>query len=134
MCAVLAVIVVAACGGRKSDGDDRPPPATRDAAPTSSKAPSKTLDDPNVVLPREMSFTLLEPGDGAREQLRYRLDGGAEQRELVSRSTMKLRSNADGVWGDEITMAPVRYGFGVSASAGVVHLRGLEAHVSDGTP
>lgn len=130
MCAALAAIALAACGGRKGE-TDRASSTARDAAIRPS-IPRSPLAEPAVVLPREMSFTLLEPGDGARARMRYRLDG-AEQRELVVRSTVKTHNNVDGVWGDEVTLAPVRDGFGVSATAGVVQLRGLEAHVGDGT-
>lgn len=141
MCAALAAIAIAACGGRKAQPEREPAPAGRDAgepprvhvvpAPGGSAA-RPTLPEPAIPMPREMSFTLLEPGEGVRTRLRYTLD--AAPRELVARATVTTRENLDGAWRDEVTQAPVRDGFGVSARAGAVELRGLEARVDTGSP
>lgn len=132
--AALAALVIAGCGGRKAERDAGPAvvrtlPAP-DATPDTPKPPL-TIDPPAISLPNEMSFTLLEPGTGARASLRYQLASAAE-RELASATKVTTRTNFAGEWKDAVTLPAMRDGFGVSTSSDVVHLRGLEATVDDG--
>ena len=139
MCAALAAIAIAACGGRKPQPEGEPSRRDAAAAPRTHVVPApgsgagrSAIDAPAIPLPRELSFTLLAPGDAPRTRLRYAIDGAP--RELVARSTVTTRANLDGTWRDEVAQAPVRDGFGVTAAAGVVALRGLDARVDAGSP
>jgi hypothetical protein len=145
VCAVAAV--AAGCRG-KASGKRAPGAGTSDAGAgvaTGGGPHMRTIAPPDVpafppeppaVMPRELDVTLLEPGKGPRTRLRYR-GGGDAERELVARSLITTHAYADGTWLDELTMAPVHDGFGISAvardaAAGgglTVHLRALEATV-----
>lgn len=139
MYAAVAAIAITACGGRKAQPDGEPSRRDDAAAPRMHVVPTPgtgtarpAIDTPAIPLPRELSFTLLSPGDAPRARLRY--EPGGAPRELVARSTVTTRASVDGTWSDEVTQAPVRDGFGVTAVAGVVELRGLDARVDAGSP
>ncbi len=134
--AALATIAIAACSGRKAQPEREPP--GRDAALRTHLVPGPGpgsagpgLAEPSIQLPREMRFTLLEPGEAPRARLRYA--AGGAPRELVARSTVTTRANLDGTWTDEVVQAPVHDGFGVTAAAGAIQLRGLAARVDAGS-
>lgn len=132
---LVAVLAIAGCGGRKSQ--KREAASAKDGGITATHVLTGSgqpppNDAPDIKLPRLMRFTLVDAGTGARAELRYRLDSPA--RELVARSTVTTHANIDATWADPITLATVHDGFGVSASAGVVQLRGLDARIDDGTP
>ncbi len=129
-----------ACAGCKGNGKGKPAdkPAAADAGPTGpsmrSVPPSPTVfpPEPPPEMPRELRFQLLEPGKGKRVLLRYR--GGGTARELAARAVVTTHAYADGTWSDEMTLAPVREGFGVTVDPGaggafLVHLRPLAATV-----
>ncbi len=142
-----ALVVVTGCQTRSTAKPNKDGGAAGDAgalvAPNLRRLPPLTPlrpPEPAVEMPRELRFTLLEPGQGARKVLRYRPDGSA--RELVARALVTTRGYADGVWTDPLTLAPLRDGFGITAappaSAGAaavaVQLRGLSATVEAGGP
>ncbi len=120
-------------GGQRDAGTAVVGPRTRVLPPA---VPPSRMPEPRIELPRELRFTLLDPGQGARARLRYRADGST--RELVARAQVTTRSYADGTWIDPVAMAPVRDGFGVTATAtgsgegAVIQLRGLVASVDGG--
>ncbi|MCL4222850.1 MAG: hypothetical protein KJZ91_00085 [Myxococcales bacterium] len=122
-------------GGRRDAGAAVVGPRTRVLPPA---VPPSRMPEPRIELPRELRFTLLDPGQGARARLRYRADGST--RELVARAQVTTRSYADGTWIDPVALAPVRDGFGVTATAtatgsgagAVIQLRGLVASVDGG--
>lgn len=143
----LAAIAGAAagCRGKRASPDRDAGPAAAAAAPPDAGPRLRTLPlDPSVFppeppaeMPRELDAKLLEPGAGRRVLLRYR--GGGAARELVARSIVTSHAYAAGAWTDEVTLAPVRDGFGISgdppppgppaAATLTVHLRALDGAV-----
>jgi hypothetical protein len=84
---------------------------------------------PALVFPRETRFELLAPGNAPRAALRYH---AGVAREVSARAVVTTRQYVNGYWRDEITLAPVTDGFGVApGAAGVIHVRGLAAHVDE---
>lgn len=132
--ALLGALAVAGCRGKPAAKQAPAADAGVSGPRIRTLPPSPTVfpPEPPAEMPRELRFTLLEPGTGKRTRLRYR--GGGAARELTARATVTTHAYADGAWTDELTLAPVRDGFGISAdatSAGalIVHLRPLVASV-----
>jgi hypothetical protein len=135
--ALACALAVVGCQGKKAKPADQA--AATDAGVTGprlrSLPPSPTVfpPEPPAEMPRELRFQLLEPGKGKRARLRYR--GGGAARELPARAVVTTHAYADGTWSDELTLAPVRDGFGISVDpagapgAYLVHLRPLAATV-----
>lgn len=140
--ALACALVAGGCQRRSKPADQA---AAADAGVTGprlrSLPPTPTVFPPGppAEMPRELRFQLLEPGKGKRALLRYR--GGGAARELTARAVVTTHAYADGTWSDELTLAPVRDGFGVSIDpaagadpagtpgAFLVHLRPLAATV-----
>lgn len=97
-------------------------------------SPSRLLPEPEVPMPSQRRFALLEPGATPRRALRYRAGGPA--RELVATARIVSKAYADGTWTEELALAPVRDGFGVTTEAAgaglVVHVRGLVGEIDAG--
>lgn len=91
-------VLLVACGTSKSDRDrDRiastPPAAT---SPTAKPARAAVLAEPDVPLPRELAFEVVDAGAKERSALRYTLAAGSSK--LVVRTALSSRELVDGAW------------------------------------
>lgn len=142
--AVVLALAIAGAGCRGTRATAERDGAATAATPSDAGPRLRTLPpmnpqvfppEPPAEMPRELDAKLLEPGTGPRVLLRYR--GGGPARELVARSVVTSRAYAAGTWTDEVTLAPVRDGFGVTsepataatASTLTIHLRALDGTV-----
>jgi hypothetical protein len=97
------LLLVVACGTNRSGHDETKQGAQAGSAASSgSAAGSNTrrvveLPEPEVALPKELAFELLEAGADGRTALRYAL--AAEKSHYVIRTELTTRELDGGVWG-----------------------------------
>jgi hypothetical protein len=123
------VLVAAACqdppaprsaaGSAAAGPADAAPPG--DAAASGSAAvqhgPPKVIvmDEPPIVLPRQESFRLVDPGKGARTPLRYTLAAGTTA--VMARTTLRSRHLQNGDFTAPEALPAIRDGFAVTVAA-----------------
>src|SRR4051812_9154568 len=99
--ALALVLAAAACSSKsKLDGIGHKKDAGLPLSPSRPPADIAIpiMEDPVVDLPRQESFTLLDPGKGTRAELRYQLTAGAVTYHAETRLTS--RHLAKGTWSD----------------------------------
>jgi hypothetical protein len=109
-------VLLVACHGSSSKLD---PKVKKDAGPpvVEHKELPLTiahLPEPEVELPKLDSFTLLEPGKGARHALRYAIPAGTATYSADTR--LRSRHLAHGTWGDTVELPAITDGFTVSTA------------------
>ena len=146
---VVAAVAVAAC---------QDPPAQRTAAgtaagsgPADAAAPGTAgsaagsaavqhgppkvivMDEPPIVLPRQESFRLLDPGKGARSPLRYTL--AARTSAVMARLTLTSRHLEHGNFTAPEALPVIRDGFAVTgADHGRLALRAVPRQATKASP
>jgi hypothetical protein len=131
MAAALAVIALFACKG------DRAPAKTGDVgsagggSATDRRTADVVFEEPKLDLPKQESFTLLDPGKGDRAVLRYALAPGTVA--VFAQSMLSTRRLSQGAFTKPLALPSIRDGFAVTNTAerpGVLALLPLPAEVA----
>jgi hypothetical protein len=107
---------IAACGSKSSEQKPVPKDAKPEPTPTKSVDVNVAhLDNPVVELPKQESFNLLDPGKGAKSELRYAFAAGIAM--YRGETNLKSRRLSGGKWGDITTLPGIRDGFAITIDA-----------------
>ena len=117
--AALAVLAaLSACkGGSPPKTGDVAGSASASGAPSPAERRSANVvfDEPKIDLPRQESFTLLDPGKGEREVLRYALAPGTVA--FLAQSTLQTRRLNQGAFTNPVKLPTIRDGFAITVAA-----------------
>jgi hypothetical protein len=91
------------------------PPGTPAPAVTDRRSGDVVFDEPKIDLPKQESFTLLDPGKGERAVLRYALAPGSVA--FLAQSTLSTRRLSQGAFTKPVELPLIRDGFGVTVAA-----------------
>jgi len=140
---VIRAAVAGVAAAAVACGSPAAPPASRDtgsapsppppdaAPPPPPDAPGPRLlvmTEPEVALPSQESFRLLDPGKGARVALRYGTAAGTAA--VVARTSLTSRRLDRGTFSPPVALPAVHDGFAITIAAehpGQLALRGLTA-------
>jgi hypothetical protein len=126
MRALLAVLVVfAAC-----DEAVVTPPAVAhvEAPPPREVTAQLALPLPQLDLPKQLAFDVLDAGSGARAPLRYAFAPGAAEYPVVTR--LSSRAFIDGAWSEIAPQPAVKDGFAITVGDKLLALRALPGDAS----
>jgi hypothetical protein len=142
----LALIAAVACNdppARRSDavvtaaaGSAASTPAAAGSAEI-KHGPAQVVvtNEPEIALPSQESFRLLDAGKGDRAVLRYKL--GAARAAVMVRSELKTRHLEGAAFSQPVALPAIRDGFEIelaAASPGQIALRGLVATAATDSP
>ncbi len=97
------VLLLVACGTRAPERDDKkpsPPPSPPRVVeiPERDTLRQVELPEPEIALPRQLAFEVIELGQGKRQPLQYAFTSGPAR--LVTRTQLTSRELRDGTWHD----------------------------------
>jgi hypothetical protein len=132
----LALIAALAACKDNSPANTGSGSAQRGSAAAQAPAPDGTdrrtadvvFEEPKLDLPKQESFTLLDPGKGERAVLRYALTPGSVA--FLAESTLSTRRLSQGAFTKPLELPLIRDGFGITVAAdrpGVLALLPLTA-------
>ena len=90
-------------------------PAPTAPAVTDQRTADVVFDEPKIDLPKQESFTLLDPGKGERAVLRYALAAGSVA--FLAQTTLSTRRLNQGVFTKPVELPLIRDGFGITFAA-----------------
>ena len=108
--------VAGAAGSASGAAPGAPAPAVpSQPTVTERRSANVVFDEPRIDLPKQEAFTLLDPGKGEREALRYAFAPGTVA--FLAQTTLSTRHLDKGVFTTPVALPVIRDGFAITVAA-----------------
>ena len=125
----LALVALVACSSKSDPPKPKPAPVEQKK---SMDIAVPIMEEPAIELPKQESFTLLDPGKGAQAELRYKLAEGTTTHRAETKLTSRYLQGPK--WSDPIKLPAIRDGFAITVQGDKLLVRPLAAEIATKTP